>query len=264
MNRANLKDCTFTIPVRVDTDERRENLHLVLDYLDHHFDTNIIIIEESGVAQLRHLGDRFTFIHTPSDQEYFHRTRILNIAAHKATTKIIANYDTDVLIPPDQILGAVRKIRAGELHGCWPYGGMFINVNRELIPIIRSRMSIEFLGDDPREMDPMRAYMLNEFSFGGAIFWDKHAFISGGMENETFKSWGYEDNERVTRFGKLGFKLGRVPGPLFHLDHPRGVNSSESNSWIAINAKEQAAVDSMDEETLRTYVRNWGWTRNIS
>ena len=40
-----LKDITFTIPVRIDTPDRLYNINYTVEYLLRNFDTNIIIYE---------------------------------------------------------------------------------------------------------------------------------------------------------------------------------------------------------------------------
>jgi hypothetical protein len=45
MNKIDLKDVTFVIPVRIDCIERLENIFLIIDYLYSLFDTNIIVLE---------------------------------------------------------------------------------------------------------------------------------------------------------------------------------------------------------------------------
>ena len=50
----NLKNCTFMIPVRIEHQDRYNNAKSVLGFLNHHFETNVIIYEvsESGESKL--------------------------------------------------------------------------------------------------------------------------------------------------------------------------------------------------------------------
>ena len=45
-----LTDITFTIPVRIDSHQRHDNLNYILNYLKNNFETNIIVYE-NGPAQ---------------------------------------------------------------------------------------------------------------------------------------------------------------------------------------------------------------------
>jgi hypothetical protein len=45
MKKKDLKDCTFIIPVKLESDHRIKNAQIVLNFLNNIFDTNIIIYE---------------------------------------------------------------------------------------------------------------------------------------------------------------------------------------------------------------------------
>ena len=62
-------------------------------------------------------------------------------------------------------------------------------------------------------------------SVGGAFLVNRVAYLRAGGENEAFYGWGPEDAERVKRLEILELPIARVKGPLYHLDHPRGINS---------------------------------------
>jgi predicted glycosyltransferase involved in capsule biosynthesis len=64
---------------------------------------------------------------------------------------------------------------------------------------------------------------------GGAFLANLKAYKESGLENENFYGWGLEDGERYYRWENLGYKIQRVPGPLFHLSHGRGINSTFHN-----------------------------------
>ena len=64
---------------------------------------------------------------------------------------------------------------------------------------------------------------------GGAFLANLKTYKKSGLENENFYGWGLEDGERVARWGNLNYKIHRVTGPLFHLSHGRGVNSTFHN-----------------------------------
>ena len=41
-----MKDLTFTIPFRYDSEDRLRNLRTIIAYINKHFDTNIHVMEE--------------------------------------------------------------------------------------------------------------------------------------------------------------------------------------------------------------------------
>ena len=64
-----------------------------------------------------------------------------------------------------------------------------------------------------------------------------------------------EDLERVERFKKLGYKVERVNGILYHIDHYISADSSQQNPDY--NMAEFRKVQKMDKAQLLTYVQTW-------
>ena len=60
---------------------------------------------------------------------------------------------------------------------------------------------------------------------GGAVMMDRQKFLLIGGENEAYYGWGDDDYDRYIRFMNHGLKIYRSKNVLFHLSHPRGINS---------------------------------------
>ena len=69
LDKINLKEVTFTIPVRTDSQDRLDNLNLITSYISYHFDTNILIGEESFEPTLKPI-ENTTYFHYPSDNQF--------------------------------------------------------------------------------------------------------------------------------------------------------------------------------------------------
>ena len=80
------------------------------------------------------------------------------------------------------------------------------------------------------------------------------------MDNENMKAWGYDDDERVTRFRKLGLTVKRVDGTLYHLNHERTQNSTQSNQTL-INRNELQRISRMNTGELIKEIKSWGWVK---
>lgn len=249
-------DVTFTIPFKSDSVNRLANITRVVQYLYKNFDTNIsvyeVFLKGQGTA-----FDKTTMSDYPSVRfqnheqgEFFHRTKYLNIMAKEATTPMIVNYDCDVLFPIKQYVEAANILRSQKASGIFPYDGYFVNIPH-----------LEALKEDLVVLNPDQYPNFGRNSYGGAIFWNREHFIRGGMENENFISWGHEDWERVERFTKLGFSLGRIKGPLYHMDHPRAADSSDANPWGKHNEREYVKVKNMKVNDLKEYVSTWPWVK---
>lgn len=251
--KINLKDVTFTIPVRIDTPARLRNIETIVKYLNTNFDTNILIGEESDRPQVSHLRTETDYIHYHTTDPMMRRTHVLNELAKEADTSIVVNYDTDVLFPIAQYVNSAQLIRDGKADMVYPYDGRFFGVHNEqdlgkfLNTLDLKQIRIQFM-----------QHIRND-SVGGAIFWNKEKFIEGGMENENFISWGFEDDERVCRFKTLGYTIMRWPGILYHLNHPSSPNSASAHAYYDHNQNEFLKVKNMDETQLREYMKEWTW-----
>ena len=88
---------------------------------------------------------------------------------------------------------------------------------------------------------------------------DKRSYLQCGGENEHFYGWGPEDVERVHRLEILGHSIHRVKNQiLYHLWHPRGVNSFLSDAERTFNNRsELVKVCSMTRDELEQEVKTW-------
>jgi hypothetical protein len=252
--KINLKDVTFNIPFKKDSDERLENIITIIRYIQKYFDTNIIVCEQDETRNFPEMeGVKYFFL--PASNYILLRTAMLNKMCKLSNTPFIANYDTDVVFPVNQYVSAMEALKQNLVDGIFPYNGRFMNYIGQERRTIIDTLSLE-------NMTEAQGHLNHPSSVGGAIFWNKQKFIEGGMENENFKAWGFEDNERVTRFTKLGYRIGRVDGILFHLNHPTSQNSSNTNHQAYIdNQIECNKVASMTVPMLRQYVNSWPWTK---
>jgi hypothetical protein len=244
--KIDLKDVTFTIPVRIDHADRLENLYTCIDYLNKHFDTHIMVYECDSIQHIpAPSGIKYTF----KRNQIFHRTKLLNEMAKKAKTDIIFNWDCDVFISPAQILETVDLLRNNKADGCYPYDGRFLRVHRSFLKDFKQVLNVEqFRGMKFKKSD------FEKESFGGAVAWLREKFLEGGGENENFIDYGPEDWERYYRFNKLGYRLTRVKGPLFHIDHNIWSQRHENRK---ANDKEFVRIKSLSKQQLQQEVKKW-------
>ena len=252
-----LKDLTITIPVKLEHDDRKRNLKTVMEFLTHNFETNIIICEQDSneVPELLK-GFDFHYMKTTRDDGFIHRTHQLNIMAKEAKTPFVANYDADVLMKPAQYVEGMSFLRSGEVSMVIPYAGPCWDINASHHKRIVDENSVDFI-EPPKNFGGL----MNQNSVGGVLFWNKKDFISGGMENEHFISWGFEDNERFDRFPKLGYRMKRASGILFHLNHHRTPNSSPKHKFYQKNLAEYNRIKGMDKQKLLNEVKSWTWCK---
>lgn len=247
--RMPLRDVTFTIPVKYDSPDRKSNLDLSLCILQQCFDTHVIIGEQGG--------DRFDYTgqwarYIAYDYTEFHRTKMLNEMAMLSETPYIVNWDCDVIVPPMQICMAVDLLRQGA-NVVYPYDGRFARMERAWFKRIEKLLDIGIVSDAPlRRRDKKE-------SVGGALIWNKEAYVEYGMENEYMVSYAPEDVERWERMHKLGADPKRVDGTLYHLDHHKGPDSHNGNPHFRRSKMLLEQYRQMNSDQLRQEVDTWPW-----
>lgn len=233
-------NATFIIPAMYDHPDRLENLNATVKFLRENFDCEILIGEINT--------DKMN-----ADHHYklptFHRTKVLNDLTRKAKNDIVFNWDADVVCSPWQIYAAYKAIEMGHADVAYPHDGTFANVPRQsLTPFFKSNDVGVFAGR-------IWPWMNSSYkSVGGAVGYNRTKFFEAGGENERFISYGGEDQERYMRFQRLGLKVIRVPGTIFHMDHYRGVNSNSRHEHYNNN-------NQLFEEELARYIAWYKSTR---
>lgn len=252
--KIDLKDVTFTIPFRYDSPERLRNINAVVDYLDHYFHTNISVLEESKEQKFVP-SSKCTYEWIQTDNPLMHRTKCLNIMAKKSTTPFVVNYDTDVFLPIKQYVVATELLRQNQFDMIYPYQGKFTDIMEPFISKIIKENSVVGITEN-------HGNCVHPNSVGGALFWNKTKFVECGMENEHFISWGWEDTARPLIASKLGLRICRLNGPLFHLNHPTSQNSSNTKHQAYFdNQAEYNKLAGMNKQQLIDYIKTWEWLK---
>lgn len=218
-----LKDFTFLIPARFDTVVRLENMLMSIRYLLHNFETNIIVVEateyDNGILR-RLLDKRVHYIFIKDKDSVYYKTKYVNMLTLNSNTPYIGIWDTDVIIPKQQIIDSILKLRQG-YKIAYPYDGRFYDTSEIIREFYLKSRDINVL---LKNKDKMHMIYGDEM-IGGAVFVNKEAFIQAGMEKESYYGWGLEDSDRHERWKALKYNIYRSMGCLFHFTHPRGSNS---------------------------------------
>ena len=253
---ADLSDkLTILIAAKVDSDDRKTNLKITLDYINHHFNVPIILSEQDTSPQLDKIcnerGVQYVFYQTDN---FFNRQRGVNICANLAQTPVVAHYDADILLKPKQLKTAVKIILDQKANVVYPYNGHFYDVPKLFHSQIVDTKSLDCV-------DISQCQLFNSHSVGGVVLFNRKMYWKNGGANENFKGLGYEDSEIFERFKILGTKFGRVPGPLYHLTHKRVDTSYDHNPHIIQNRDECLRIQSLSPVELNKEISNWYWVR---
>lgn len=220
-------DLTVAIPVRIEGDERRRNLAAVLENLSQYDGLRVIVLEADDTPKLRRTPYAevvFVEDRTP----LFYRTKYINQLCRMCRTPYIGVWDTDVVVPRPQFDEALELLRDQKADMVYPYDGRFYNVSGRALEAYFEQRNEEQLHLLTQSTIPV----WGRHSCGGAFLADRSAYVAAGGENEAFRGWGPEDLERYKRWEIQGYRVARVQGPIFHLDHPRGPNSRYFDSEL--------------------------------
>ncbi|TWA76362.1 tetratricopeptide repeat protein [Azospirillum brasilense] len=253
--RLDLRDVTILVPFRADSEDRKRNLRWIVSFLLKHTDTTVLIGEDkagpSDVADALgpELAARCRHLHlTGNDTPFTHKAHLLNRMVEAAETPIVALHDTDIVVDPVQYALARDAVRGGAAMA-FPYNGLFFWILGREVHRFGHTLSAA-----PLNAVCPRFPLMHRDSPGGGAFFERAALLAAGGYNERFVSWGYEDDEIVVRLRRLGLRVERVPGPLYHLEHARPENSTDRNPFIDANKAELERIQAMDAAALRAEI----------
>ena len=244
---------TIVMPIRIDSEERKENLRTVLSHINR-LNCRVLLLEADSEPQL----DKEEWIRETDYQfvrdtsPIFHRTRYINMLLREAPTDIISVWDADILVAYEQVFETVSLIEQGYTIA-YPYNGEYVMLSDYDSKMIRKNFDIEYLRSRRMESVFGRRFC------GGIFFVNRERYFECGGENENFTGWGPEDAERLRRVSILGHDVcWTKTGQAYHLYHPRGKNSDFHEEEVAIRLrKELTHVCSMDAEELKKYITSW-------
>ena len=252
-----LSDVSFVLPVRIDSQERSRNLDLVLDFIMRHFDSQVMVLEADGKRRFfpKNTGKQLQYHFVEDHSQVFYHTRYLNCLYRMVDTPIIALWDTDIIIPPHQVIETAERVRQGKTVMGLPYNGYAYQTTEELVKKYQQSPDLKIFEEVKCDLRPM----YGKLSVGGAFLADAAKYKQAGGENENFTDWGPEDIERVKRIEILYHPLTvyRAEGFLYHLCHPRNNSGYKSLQTKIRFQQELLKVCGMKQKELKRYVDSW-------
>lgn len=252
--RYNCRDVTFLIPIRIDSQDRLDNITTILSYLTRYFDADIIVMEGDIARKIKeeNIPENVKYYFVHDESELFYRELYNNEMVKLSKTEIVVKYDCDVILSPEQMMSAILNVRNKIQDICYPYNGNFLQVKGVIKKQFSEDLNVRLLHKYIVETS------LSIPSYGGCVVLNKDKFQQMGLDNPFFEGWGFEDQELYKRAKILGYKIGRSDGPLYHLHHARGRNSTFFDDKECISSySEYIYVCNMDKETLIQYISSW-------
>tara|TARA_Y100000004_G_scaffold160935_1_gene188703 strand:- start:292 stop:1173 length:882 start_codon:yes stop_codon:yes gene_type:complete len=280
-----LKDVTFIIPLQIETDDRLRNIILTTSFLLNTFDTNVIIkeVDEEPIFQQwalpaikRIVGDtsglNYIFEKHNRNDDAFHRTKVLNDMVLLADTKIVVNYDSDIILPVSSYLEAVEKLKTCDV--VYPYrfgerGERKVKLdtqfdNKPAIDTFEQHPEIKAYlesGYDENALEGKYFYYPHQqgegwAEYGMVQFFNKQVYLDGYLENENFIAYAPEDVERYHRWTLLGYDVQRVDNYAYHFEHKRTPNSWFNNPFMQKNNQLWEYLKNLSKEQVIEYYEN--------
>ena len=283
-----LKNTTFIIPLRVDTGDRLRNVVLSTAFLLNKFDTNVIIKEVDSERRfeayclpiIKRLADTTNLNHifemeTRTD-DAFHRTKILNDMVMEATTDVVVNYDTDILLPISSYVEAVDMLK-GKWDVVYPY--RFGEKGERKVKLdftIRTPEDMANFENYPEVKKFVSSYDPDSFAnyfyyphqqgegwaeYGMVQFFNRQVYLDGFLENEGFIAYAPEDVERHHRWTLLEYNIGRVNNYAYHLEHERTQNSWFHNPHMQRNNELWEHLRKLSKEQIIEYYQQQDYVK---
>ena len=260
-----MKDLTYLLPCRIETDDRLRNVITSVTYLLKNFPESKVLVKEvdkvsnfkeHALPQIKkYVGDvsQLKHIFEESDEKFFHKTRILNDLCVAADTAILYNHDVDLVVPKNAYELAYRSITEEGSDAVYPFGcGIYqwaVTYSDELLDkFLSSHDGKDF---DTSIVQKYSTRIPSSIGWGQMI--TKTAEVSAGLWNEEFISWGAEDCEFYYRLNLFGFKVGRVIDDIFHFEHGRTFNSHYHNPKFRDNDQLWNWIRTQDKDELTKY-----------
>lgn len=258
---------TFIIPVRIESNDRARNFVITTSWLLNNTDSQIIVKEAGPERIVNRLMPGLETVSRvklcyENESGAFHRTRHLNDMLDMVETEVVSNYDIDVLLRPETYQIAERHILDKNADVVYPY--LHANDSQEMVFL--DEQATESLIKSPNMESLSTAVMKSHAAHAGFCCFARTAdYKSVGGEIEEFISYGPEDSERLSRFEKMGLRVGRLTSKVYHLEHSRTPDSTGSNPFFSSNESLQKSMISMHREEMkkflesRKYVNDRGW-----
>jgi cellulose synthase/poly-beta-1,6-N-acetylglucosamine synthase-like glycosyltransferase len=255
-----MKDLTFLLPCRIESEDRLKNVVTSTTYLLKNFPEAKVILKEvdtrsnfkfRALPVIKKYVDtkQLTHIFEESEEKFFHKTRILNDLLVAAETDIVYNHDVDIVLPKTSYEMAYDAILNRGADAVYPFGcGVYqwaVNYSESTFyQFLDSNFDFSVLED-------------SKFRVASSIGWGqmikREVEINAGLWNENFVSWGAEDCEFYFRLNSLGFRVGRVNADVYHFEHGRTFNSHYHNPKFMDNHNLWQSIRTWDVSKLKSY-----------
>jgi len=172
-----LLDLSFLFLIAKDTPVRPDLLFASVGYLQKHFDTNILILEQ-GPRQLLH-SDMFrkpvTLLYAPGSDGNPDKTHLSDLLAQALNTPYFVMCDAGMIVPVSQILESARSIRCGCSQKILPFDNEIVKVDE-----FSSAVFSQILADEFLEANKDKFSAVSDSNYEPYVFLNRQAYLETG------------------------------------------------------------------------------------
>jgi predicted glycosyltransferase involved in capsule biosynthesis len=238
--------------IHSNTDKSRErNLNFILYYYKELIpDSNIILVEQDTVTK-NDIIDKYVNNHVKilSTTGFFCRSLCLNVGYKYSKTEHILFSDNDCIIDEFFLKNIESYLK---LDVVIPYNMPVVNLT-EL-------QTNEFI-DNFKVFNKNRTDLIvrgNYISNGGVLLINSQTYYNLGGYDPRFIGWGGEDDAFLEKVRKYHTVI-RPNVKLFHLNHPKGINSRETNPYYMQNYNYYIEYSKMDKISTTKKINEIGF-----
>lgn len=268
-NYIDLQDISFIIPIRIDTDERGQNLEILYNfYKKSCINVQFIFVEndkESKSIKWVCLDKNDKYYLIQNDKE-FNKCLTYNIGAKLSDRKYFCFMDIDVIVRPIQIIKAQEKIEKYHMDLMIAYNGVALYLTEKIKQEFSLKMDYDLLQslipENPR-VNYKNDFLLvgNIHAVGGCLLIERNIFFKFNGFNPLIWGWGFDDNEIISRTQRLGYQIGQINGKndvLWHFPHENHTSLPKNHhSHYNINHQIVDMVEHLTKLQLQEYIKTW-------
>jgi predicted glycosyltransferase involved in capsule biosynthesis len=256
---------------RKDSEDRERNLKILIEYYQKHFENYQLVICEQPYKETSFSLKDYENVHHEVIEpinDTWNKMKAYNEGVKNAFYENLIFNDIDVIFSPHCLLESLSLLQKDTKKIILPNDGHFVCVKKAAILKFKDNLEYDSLIDliDSDHYNQIGYHNDNthightQTPGGGFITKKRNIFNCNGF-NPNFLGWGYEDNETLVRFNKMGYTVCRLnvnqgqKRPLFHLDHEDA--EREHNPYYKINNNICNFVEKIDSKLLYLYSNTW-------
>tara|TARA_R110002167_G_scaffold55962_3_gene158957 strand:- start:20820 stop:21623 length:804 start_codon:yes stop_codon:yes gene_type:complete len=265
---------TFVIHYRHDSAARVENLSVVTSHFraiapDCKF---LIVIDDDKFEVPEFISgyDDIVAVFMENDGDY-NKCRGYNVGLSCVDTELVCFLDADCIISKENLDQTIKTSLDTNMI-CIGYNGTCIYLTESVKSGIASMSKPgdtlycnmdSLVSHDNIQTDYTNKHYTvgNTKAVGGCLMGKTNLFRAINGFNPNFIGWGYEDNEIISRCGKLGQQvcyINSVKPLLFHFPHEEDPNRDKgAHAYYNSNLEEVTKVEAMNKEELQQYIKTW-------